>query len=591
MTTAMPGIIEYIIKLNICFGVVYLFYRLLLRPLTFYNWNRWYLLGYTALSFVIPLVNVMPSLQKQHLHDTAVLQWIPVVSFANTAQSNFLETLTGWDWLIGAMALGSLVLLLRLATRLYSFYRIKAKAQLISGGGTKIYQLNENITPFSFGNSIFINADLNSGDELEEIIRHEFVHIKQKHSIDIIWCELVCILNWFNPFVWMLRHSVRQNLEFIADDKVLQNGVDKTAYQYLLLKVVGHPQFAFTNHFNFSSLKKRIAMMNTLKTARIHLARFVFLLPVIAVLLLSFRNEKKIAAQNPGYTPVETISLIPGTITLQLTAGITDTLPKPGQALEITDSGRSKTLELTGIRFDKEPSEITIPDSARHIIVLKQQNAVSTHSTAKDTIIVIADSVIVFTSSKKDTVKKPLEGMAFTPGANPEPLYIIDGVEISPKGMQKISPYHIESISVLKGEDVTAIYGPKAANGVILITTKSTDQQKKTATVTGYGQVQLKQGDVAITADSINFTTHAPPKAIGLRFPDTVEGKPGKENVMDNLPDDIYYILNGEKANRKKIKKLKGEDIKSMDVLKGEQAVRFYGKKAKNGAIVITTKR
>ncbi len=96
---------------------------------------------------------------------------------------------------------------------------------------------------------------MHSGEDLEEIIRHEFVHVKQKHTIDIMWCELLCMLNWFNPFVWMLRHNVKQNLEFIADNKVLQSGLDRKEYQYLLLKVMGNRQFAFTNHFNFSSLK------------------------------------------------------------------------------------------------------------------------------------------------------------------------------------------------------------------------------------------------------------------------------------------------------------------------------------------------
>ncbi len=576
----MPGMIEYIIKLNICFGVVYLFYRLLLRRLTFYNWNRWYLLGYTLLSFVIPLVNIMPSLQKQNLQDTAVLQWIPVVSFAGTAQSNFLETLTGWDWLAAAMLLGSLVLLLRLTTRLYSFYRIKAKAELISGGGTKIYQLNEDITPFSFGNSIFINADLHDGEELEEIIRHEFVHIKQKHSIDIIWLELICMLNWFNPFVWLLRHSVRQNLEFIADDKVLQNGMDKTAYQYLLLKVVGHPQFAFTNHFNFSSLKKRIVMMNTLKTARIHLARFAFLLPVIAVLLLSFRNETRSAGQNPGYTPVETISLIVKTPDPQTAIpDIMDTVPKQRLVLKNVESDSGKTYVVVNYGH-KASSDTTVPDAITNVIIFKEGNTASLSGTAKD-------SLIFIKSPKTDTVPKRLMAVTITPGITADPLYIIDGVEVSPKGLQKINPHNIESISVLKGLDAAATYGPKAANGVVLITSKTLDQQKEPVSVKGYGAITQPGG--AVTIDS--STRMRDDKILHLQLSNAIESEAEKEAVLGSLKDDAYYILNGEKASWKKIKKLAGEDIKRVDVLKGEEARRFYGKKAKNGAIVITTKQ
>jgi beta-lactamase regulating signal transducer with metallopeptidase domain len=97
--------------------------------------------------------------------------------------------------------------------------------------------------------------------------------------MDILWGEWLCILNWYNPFAWMIRRSIRQNLEFIADNKVLENGIDKKQYQYLLLKVTGSPQFTIGASFNLSSLKKRIAMMNKIKSARVHLLRFLLLFP------------------------------------------------------------------------------------------------------------------------------------------------------------------------------------------------------------------------------------------------------------------------------------------------------------------------
>src|SRR5690606_14901210 len=211
----------------------YLFYQLFLRRLTFYNWNRWYLLGYTVFSFFIPLIDFMPSLEKNALQENAVVQWIPAISFTRPQQAGFFETLTYWDWITGVLLLGSVALLTRFLLRFYSFKIMKAKAQLISGQGTPIYQLDEPVTPFSFGNAIFINTELHSGEDLEEIIRHEFVHVKQKHTIDIMWCELVCMINWFSPFAWILKHNVKQNLEFIADNQVLQGGLDRKEYQYL----------------------------------------------------------------------------------------------------------------------------------------------------------------------------------------------------------------------------------------------------------------------------------------------------------------------------------------------------------------------
>src|SRR5206468_756662 len=142
------------------------------------------------------------------------------------------------------IAVGMLIMLCRLVLQFFSFKKMLQKAEAVTADGMNLYQVNDNIIPFSFGNSIFINRHLHTEGELQEIIRHEFVHVKQRHSIDIIWAELLCIVNWYNPFAWLLKRSIRQNLEFIADNKVLENGINKKEYQYLLLKVIGNSQYS-----------------------------------------------------------------------------------------------------------------------------------------------------------------------------------------------------------------------------------------------------------------------------------------------------------------------------------------------------------
>jgi hypothetical protein len=117
--------------------------------------------------------------------------------------------------------------------------------------------------------------------------------VKQKHSIDIIWSEWLCIVNWLILLHGLLRSSIRQNLEFIADHKVLEKGVDRKQYQYLLLKVIGNNHFSIAQKFNFSSLKKRIAMMNKLRSAKLNLTWFLFILPMLAVVLIAFRQKQK----------------------------------------------------------------------------------------------------------------------------------------------------------------------------------------------------------------------------------------------------------------------------------------------------------
>lgn len=274
----MTFFFQYLLRLAICFAVMYLFYAIVLRRLTFYNHNRWYLLGYSALCFIIPLINFPPE-------DTGVIysnfaEMIPVVAVSKRA---VMQVQKGFDvnkLVLLILLLGIFVMLTKLLVQLFSYKKLVSNATIISNNATvKLYQIDKEIVPFSFGNSIFINRGMHDETALKEILQHEFVHVKQKHTLDILWGEILCILNWYNPFAWLIRKAIRENLEFIADDKVIQTGIDKQQYQYLLLRVMGNNNFSIANNFNFSSLKKRITMMNKIKTAKIHLLRFLFLIP------------------------------------------------------------------------------------------------------------------------------------------------------------------------------------------------------------------------------------------------------------------------------------------------------------------------
>jgi hypothetical protein len=296
--------LQYLLKLTISLSIVYLFYQLFLRRLTFYNWNRWYLLIYSLVCFVIPFINVFTIIVKEpSLRESALVNYIPAITQMTPVSKT---TATGIDWLLIAAAIivtGIGVMIVRLLIQYYSLFKMRSKAVLLYDNKVKLYHIDAPVMPFSFGRGIYVNQHQHSEGELKEIIRHEFIHVKQRHSLDIIWSELLCILNWYNPFAWLLRHDIRQNLEFIADRQVLQTGLDRKQYQYLLLKVIGVNSFSIATNFNFSSLKKRIAMMNKAKSARVHLIRFLFLLPLLIVVLLAFRNSTQ-ANRQPLRTPI-----------------------------------------------------------------------------------------------------------------------------------------------------------------------------------------------------------------------------------------------------------------------------------------------
>ena len=375
---SMPIVPLFLLKMSVSLAVVWCFYQLVLRRLTFYMLNRWYLLGYTLLAFVIPLVNIGRVLSDGRAGEPVVLQFIPAIGgvpgTAVAAVSSRAAGLSVWTVALCVLAAGSVLLAVRVAVRWVSLIRLRRKARLIEGGGVKIYQVDGPVNPFSFGNAIFINQRLHTEKEWEDIILHEYVHIRGQHTVDILIAELVCIVSWYNPFAWLIRYSIRQNLEFIADQEVLDKGVDRKGYQYHLLKVVGEPRYRLANNFNFSSLKRRIIMMNKMRSAKVHLLKLLFLLPLIAVLLVAFRdrytgllgshgpvyvNAAGIVINSPDRKPLE------GVVVREQGTGLQASTDADGfYKLHIPVTGKSVNvnLEFTKPGYDTDRRSWNIPD-------------------------------------------------------------------------------------------------------------------------------------------------------------------------------------------------------------------------------------
>jgi hypothetical protein len=347
----------FLYKLSVSLAVVWGFYQVVLRRLTFHRLNRWYLLGYSLLSFLIPFINIGPMLASGPTGEQMLLRYIPAIggggalagAAANAVAVNAGRApgISGWTILLAVLVLGALLLLVRLGLRWISLVQLRRKARLVEGMGVRIYQVEGRITPFSFGNAIYINQALHTEKEWEDIILHEYVHIRQRHTADILIAELLCIFNWYNPIAWLIRHSIKQNLEFIADQSVLDKGVDRKDYQYHLLKVVGEPQYRLANNFNFPSLKRRIVMMNKLRSARAHLLKLLFLLPLLALLLTAFRDRYAGWLGSHGQIYVNTAGIV---------VSLPDQIPLEGAIVRERISGLETTTDENGFYKLKIPA-------------------------------------------------------------------------------------------------------------------------------------------------------------------------------------------------------------------------------------------
>jgi len=304
---------EFLIKSSALIVIFYLFYQYILSKETFYNFNRVFLLLGIILSVVIPFIIIpiyttysfnpittsgvlktMNNLKGNILTDT-----VHVSSF--TLYSQIFGMIFFWGTFI--MGIRFIISLLTLNSTIQNQYKIQEN-------DFNLIESNNDISPFSFFNNIVYNPSKYTGEELEHILQHEKTHVKQWHTIDIILANLLNIFFWFNPFVYLYKKAIEQNLEFIADSNVKQPETSNN-YEFLLLKsVVPAFQLQLVNNFFTSPIKKRISMINTEPSNPIKRWKYLLIIPILSIFLYSF-NTKEVYKLTVETTSKDKVTFIP----------------------------------------------------------------------------------------------------------------------------------------------------------------------------------------------------------------------------------------------------------------------------------------
>ncbi len=282
--------LAYFLKINVAIALFYAFYRLFFYKDTFFTWRRAALLCFFAISAVYPLLNIQTWITEQEpmvamadLYADIVLPEFTITPEQATSdwKNLLLQTVgfTYWGVVI--------VLAIRFFIQLAGIIRLAFRCRKAKIGNTNVHLLRQASGPFSFFHWIFIHPTSHTEDELSEILTHEQTHANQWHSIDVLVSEIVCIFCWFNPFAWLMKREIRTNLEYLADNRVLETGHDSKAYQYHLLGLSHHKAAAtIYNSFNVLPLKKRIKMMNKKRTREIGRTKYLMFLPLAALLMI-----------------------------------------------------------------------------------------------------------------------------------------------------------------------------------------------------------------------------------------------------------------------------------------------------------------
>jgi TonB-dependent SusC/RagA subfamily outer membrane receptor len=428
-------------------------------------------------------------------------EWLLLQSFHMSTETVLVQPAFRWTHIIVVTyVLGVLFFACR-----YLYFLIQIISQIKTG---KKIRLDNNITlviseknttPFSWMRYIVL-PKTDEAENHNAILSHEQAHIKRRHSIDLLIADLLAIVQWYNPAIWLMKNELQDVHEYEADEATLHSGIDAKQYQLLLIKkAVGSQRFnSMTNSFNHSKLKKRITMMMRKKNSRWVWLKYVSILPLAALAVTLFARPE-VSNKLDEISAVKVSDFTSGNeVKVEPFKEVPDEVKKKKelndksqeQIVKSTTTEHKKTLELSDKDLDKSSKEpkISISSQEKPLFFVDDVEVSDISSVNMDDILaidVLKDSTTTSTYGSRGangvvliTTKKVK--------VNTEPLYIVDGVIVSnPFPKETLNPFgtktdskdklnvdNIESIDVLKGASATSIYGEKGVNGVIIITTK-----------------------------------------------------------------------------------------------------------------------
>ncbi len=291
----MITILYYLLKVVICSTILYIYYWFVLRNKQFHQYNRFYLMGISVLSWAVPFIKIN-IVKEQVISAPKVLYFADVIADKNSSLEQEVVLKSSqftWDNLLLIIAIGiTLLFIARFVKSLWNVRKLIRQYPLKKISNLFLIMTDVKGTPFSFFKYIFWNTSIDLNSEVgKKILAHEVAHVEENHSFDKLLIELQLMIGWFNPIVWLIRNELHLIHEFIADKKSIQNNDTSVLAELLLASAYPSQQHILSNSFFFSPIKRRIQMFTKTNTKYSYLRRLT-ILPIIAatVLLFAFRN-------------------------------------------------------------------------------------------------------------------------------------------------------------------------------------------------------------------------------------------------------------------------------------------------------------
>ena len=588
----MGTFLVYILKSAACLAVFYLFYKLLMSRDTFHRFNRFALLGLLVLSSLLPLVeasvNSPAAVQKTML---TLEQLLLLADIQPEGESMAAATPSATVlWLRAALLVYLTGIVFFIVRNLCSLARL---GRLIRQGkrealdsylpdrkekNVRLVVHDHDIAPFSWMHWIVIaRKDLEENGR--EILIHELAHIRNRHSWDLLLADLCIFVQWFNPAAWLLKQELQNIHEYEADETVLREGVNARNYQMLLIKkAVGTRLYSMANSFNHSSLKKRITMMLKEKSNPWARAKYLYILPLAAMAVTAFARPEVSAVADE----ISAVKVIAPAVHDSIQPNVQTAVAAPSSALDQMPEfpGGMEALNTylrNNIRYPQEAQKAGIQGRVIIQFIVSKDGSITDAEVVesvdpqldaeglrliknmprwkpgmrKGQAIRVKQTLPIRFAFTKTSDKPENSNSIFLKNGSynsslKDVILLVNGQEVSPEIFRAIDPQRIQSVTVLKDQASLAKY--------------TTDKSK-----TGIIQVKLKKED---QASDINIPT--------IRF--------------DSQTSKALVIIDGKAADATAVQALSPSQIKSIKVLKGQQAVDLFGEAAKNGAICVSTR-